>query len=122
MKSKEKNKKYIPARYIFATVLTIIEILLIIDIVLLACWFLPYLYWATIAIQFGCVIHIISSDENPDHKIPWVIVVIVLPIAGFMLYFLFHSRKFKRKYVKRLKALNDMSHKKCDLEIKEQLK
>ena len=45
----------------------------------------------------------------------------ILPIAGFMLYFLFYSRKLKRKYVKRLNALKDNAYHKDDAELFERM-
>ncbi len=40
--------------------------------------------------------------------------VLVLPVAGFMLYFLFYSRKLQRKFVKRLHALQRQSYHRDD--------
>ncbi len=101
--SREIN--YIPTRYIFAMSLTVLEIVGIIGIVGLLCYYVPLFYAAAWMIEIGCVIHIASSDENPDYKVPWLLVVMILPIAGFMLYFMFYSRKLKRKYIRRLSSL-----------------
>lgn len=101
--SREIN--YIPMRYIFAMTLTVLEILAIIGIVGLLCYYVPLFYAAAWLTEIGCVIHIASSDENPDYKVPWLLVVMLLPIAGFMLYFLFYSRKLKRKYIRRMSSL-----------------
>lgn len=43
--------------------------------------------------------------------------MMILPIAGFMLYFIFYSRKLKKKYVKRLEALKDNAYCKDDTEL-----
>ena len=51
------------------------------------------------------MIRIIASDDNPDYKVPWLLFVLIIPIAGFMLYFMFYSRMLKKKFLKRL---NDM--------------
>ena len=96
---------YIPIRYIIAMALTVLETLLIIGIVGVCCYYIPFFYVLAWIIEIGCVIHIASSDENPDYKVPWLLVVMILPIAGFMLYFMFYSRKLKRKYIRRLKSL-----------------
>ena len=49
---------------------------------------LPYFYIAALLTELFCVIKIIASDDNPDYKVPWLLCVLVVPIAGFMLYFL----------------------------------
>ena len=103
--NKEMEISYIPARYVFSIMITIVEILLIIGIMVALCYFVPYFYVLAIITQIGCVLHLISSDDSPDYKVPWLLFVLILPVAGFMLYFMFYSRKLKRKFIKRLTNL-----------------
>lgn len=100
-----KTYKYIPLRYVFAVIITIAEILAIISIVVALCYYVPYFYVLAMITEAVCVIKIIASDDNPDYKVPWLLFVLILPVAGFMLYFIFSSRKLKKKYVNRLKAI-----------------
>lgn len=109
--------KYIPIRYIIAMLFAVTEITAIIAIVVGLCYFVPLCYIGAILVQAGCIIKIVSSDDNPDYKVPWLLVVLVVPIVGFMLYFMFSSRKLKRKYVKRLRDLRNKSYEKDDSEI-----
>ena len=102
---KRKKFKYIPLRYLFAMLITILEIVAIIGIVIALCYYVPYFYALAMATQFACTVKIIASDDNPDYKVPWLVVVLILPVVGFMLYFIFSSRKLKEKYVKRLKDI-----------------
>ena len=101
----EWEYNYIPVRYILAVLITILEVLAIIGIVGALCYYVPYFYLAAWATEIFCVIKIIASDDNPEYKIPWLLFVLILPIAGFMLYFLFYSRMLSKKYVRRLKKL-----------------
>jgi len=100
-----REYSYIPVRYVVAMMITIIEILAIIGVVVACCYFVPYFYIAALITEFFCVIKIISSEDNPDYKVPWLLVVLVLPVAGFMLYFLFYSRKLQKKFLRRLKEV-----------------
>ena len=111
-KTIEREITYIPVRYIIAVLITLLEILAIIGIVVALCWFVPYFYILAWITQIFCVIRIIASDDNPDYKIPWLLFVLILPVAGFMLYFLFYSRKLPKKYVKRLRELKEKGYKK----------
>lgn len=113
----EKTVTYIPLRYIIAAFLALIEVLLVISSVIVLCYYVPYFYAAAYLTQIFCVIKIVSSDDNPDYKVPWLLFVLILPIVGFMLYFLFYSRKLKKKYAKRLKNLFDKSYKKDDADM-----
>ena len=101
----ERQYSYIPARYIFAVLITVFEVLSIIGVMVALCYFVPYFYLATFATEVFCVIKIIASNDNPEYKIPWLLFVLILPIAGFMLYFIFYSRKLKKKFIRRLENL-----------------
>lgn len=119
---KEREINYIPVRYIFAVLITLLETLAIIAIIAALCYFVPYFYLAVWATEIGCVIRIISSDDNPDYKVPWLLFVLILPIAGFMFYFLFYSRKLQKKYLRRLNKMKTEGYERDDSELFAQLK
>lgn len=108
---------HIPIRFILAILFIIIETMAVITIVVALSEYVPYFYLAVWATEIGCVVKIIASDDNPDYKIPWLIVVLVIPVAGFMLYFLFYSRMLKNKYTKRLEEMKNNSYTKDDTEL-----
>ena len=108
----EREYNYIPFRYILAVFITIFEIAAIIGAMVLICIFVPYFYVLCYVTAFGCIIKIIASDDNPDYKVPWVLFVLILPIVGFMLYFIFYSRKLKKKFIRRLDELRSFNYEK----------
>ncbi len=112
--NKPKKFKYIPLRYIIAMLIAVLEIVTIIGIVVALCYYVPYFYTLAIITEIACAIKIIASDDNPDYKVPWLVVVLVIPVAGFMLYFIFSSRKLKKKYIKRLKDIDKSTYDKSD--------
>jgi len=120
-KTIEREYNYIPFRYILAVFITILEILAIISIVVACCYYIPYFYIAAFVTEFFCVIKIIASDDNPDYKVPWLLFVLILPIAGFMLYFLFYSRKLQKKFIRRLDELKKYQYEKTHEEILDKL-
>ena len=93
----ERVINYIPGRYIWAGMITLFEILAIIGVVILLCIYVPYFYIALYVTTVAIELKIIASDDNPDYKIPWMLFVLVIPVAGLMLYFIFGSRKLKKK-------------------------
>ena len=117
----EREYNYIPVRYIFAVLITLFEILAIIGIVVACCYYIPYFCIAAWITEIFCVIKIIASDDNPDYKVPWLLFVLILPIAGFMLYFLFYSRKLGKKFIRRLEELKKYRYKKDQKEIFDEL-
>ncbi len=121
-KFKENEVNYIPVRYILAFTITLLEVLAIIAVMILLCIFVPYFYLAVGLTTFFVILKIIASDNNPDYKIPWILFVLVLPVVGLMLYFIFASRKLKKKYIKRLSNLKSTTYQSCDDELFKKLK
>lgn len=113
-KKVQRDIEYIPLRYILAILITAFEVLAVIGIVVDLCYYVPYFYLAAWATEIFCVIRIIASDDNPDYKVPWLLFVLIIPIAGFMLYFMFYSRTLQKRFVRRLNALKSNSYKKND--------
>ena len=120
-KTIEREYNYIPVRYIVAVMITFLEILAIIGVVVLCCFYIPYFYIAAWITEIFCVIKIIASDDNPDYKVPWLLFVLVLPIAGFMLYFIFYSRKLGKKFIRRLEELRKYRYERNQVEILDEL-
>lgn len=120
-KQVEREVNYIPVRYILALLLAVLETVAIILVLVLFGKYIPYFYLAMWATEIGCVIHIIACDEAPDYKIPWLLVVILVPVAGFMLYFLFGSRKLQRKFIRRLDTMRRQTYPARTRELTEQL-
>ena len=95
----ERVISYIPVRYILAFMITIFEVAAIIGIVIAMCIYVPYFYFGVGVTTFAVELKIIASDDNPDYKIPWMLLVLIIPVIGLMLYFIFGSRKIKKKYM-----------------------
>ena len=110
----EKDVNYIPVRFILAVFLAVLETLAVIAVVILCCLYIPYFYLMMWATEIACVIQIASSNENPDYKVPWLLVVLVIPVVGLMLYIMFPSRVLKKKYIRRMENLKSHSYAKDD--------
>ncbi len=110
-KTVQREVNYIPFRYILAVLITLFEVVAVIGIVVALCYYVPYFYLAAWATEIFCVIRIIASDDNPDYKVPWLLFVLIIPIAGFMLYFMFYSRTLKSKFIKRLNEMKSHTYK-----------
>ncbi|MBQ3572527.1 MAG: cardiolipin synthase [Clostridia bacterium] len=113
----KEAKRYahnIPPRYLIALAIMILKLILIIGVITTITVIVPYFYVLTVITQIVCVIRIISSDDNPDYKAPWLLVVLLLPIAGYTLYLLFYSRQLGHTHRKRLKEISKFNYKKDD--------
>ncbi|MDE5546536.1 MAG: cardiolipin synthase [Anaeroplasmataceae bacterium] len=105
IRKKERELSYIPVRYIIAILFVVLETLAVIAVMTFLTIYIPYFYFAVVITQFGVAIAIINSNDNPDYKLPWLFFVMLIPIVGFMLYFMFYSRKLNKKQVKRMKQI-----------------
>ena len=103
----EKEIQHIPLRFLFAMLLILLETAAVIVIVILCALYIPYFYLAMWATEIFCVLKIINSEENPDYKIPWLLFVLVVPVAGFMIYFMFYDRKLSKKQIKRIATIGN---------------
>ncbi len=58
---------------------------------------------AVVAVLYAIgFIHLVNRDTNPEYKLTWF-VVIAIPIAGVVLYFLFYDRRVSKKEAERLR-------------------
>lgn len=103
--AKEQKVNYIPFRFILAILLIVLETAGVLAATMLCAVYIPYFYLAMYATEIVCVLKIINSQENPDYKIPWLLFVLIVPVAGFMIYFMFYDRRLSKKYVKRLEKI-----------------
>ena len=117
----ERVVNYIPVRYIIAFMITVFEVAAIIGVVIAMCIYVPYFYFGVGVTTFAVELKIIASDDNPDYKIPWMLLVLIIPVIGLMLYFIFGSRKIKKKYMKRLNDIKTKSYKTDDTSLFEAL-
>lgn len=70
-------------------------------------------------------IHIINTDTNPEYKLTWIVIILMLPVFGTTLYLIFSKRRLTRSESERLsetiKELNAHSDKDASLENLEAL-
>lgn len=119
---KEREIDYIPIRFILAILLIVLETVAVIGITIWCGIYIPYFYILMFFTEVFCVLRIINSKENPDYKIPWLVFVLVVPVAGFMIYFMFYNRMLSKKQIKRDKLIQEQHLKKDDSILFEQLK
>ena len=90
-------------KYFFTSRLFVFLVILGIQI----CFALVFLYWFSDlspvieGILFACslllVLYIINKRQDPAYKVVWIIPILILPIAGFLLYFFFSQGRIRRR-------------------------
>lgn len=106
---KRKYRKYMPLRFTLNMLLILLETALVIFLVVLVTIQSIYSYIAEVITQLAVAIVIIASNDNPDYKVPWLFFVMLVPVIGFMFYFMFYSRKLSASQRKKFRAFNAQS-------------
>lgn len=107
-RKQQKEIDYIPFRYILAIAITVLETIAVVAVVIALMHYIPFFSIAVFVTQLFVVLQIVNSDDNPDYKIPWLLVVLIVPVAGFMIYFMYYSRKLPKKFIKRLNEIGSV--------------
>lgn len=114
-------------RTFMTVLLMILQIVVLIFIILQLCNYFYLFYILFIIISIVIAISILSNDDTPDFKYPWVIIISVFPIFGGIFYLIYgRYRNKKKKYVvKKTKYLvqneNILKKLKKDLDVYSQV-
>lgn len=96
--SAKLKKNYIPLRYILVAMFIVAGTLLVVAAIAFLCLvFKFYVIIPVFIVYVLCVLKIIRSEDNPDYKIPWLILIFALPLIGIILYLLFYSRRLPKR-------------------------
>ena len=93
------------SRYTISAIMICLEVAVF---VLLCVYALPSLYIVSlfcIAAALIALTSLITRDANPEYKIPWAVIIILLPAFGPLLYVLFYKRRMSRKEGRQLKEI-----------------
>ncbi len=77
-------------------------------------WYLQdkffYVYVVFYILSLLILLHIVSKDGNPSYKIPWIILILLSPVVGTILYILFGNRFLSRKDRKKYQSIKDKNN------------
>ena len=75
-----------------------------------AVWFYVVLGVSLLA-SLAAFLHLLNKDTNPEYKISWSVIIIIMPLVGTLLYLLFYNRRMSRRESKLL--VSSISEMKC---------
>ena len=108
--------RFLFSRYAVSAVMIILEIALI-SFMLIKATELSYIaFLVATTVNLMIVVAIVNSDANPEYKISWVVIIMLLPFFGAILYLIFNKRRMTRREITigyeiydKLKAVGDSS-------------
>lgn len=124
MKIKNKRGFPIPIRITVSAVLVIFQLVMLFSLIYGVNGNSIFVYTLTMILGIFTVIYIINQKGNPDHKIAWIIFILLFPIFGISSYILWGGGRVPPHVSKRMKKCEAryMRLLKQDNSVYEQLK
>ena len=102
-----KLSELIFKRSILLASFSVIQLLIIIALSLYLSIIMPYYFTVTSFLSLIAALVIINEDINPSYKVSWLILIMLFPIFGLILYTFFRDNRLKSKEKKRLSYITD---------------
>ena len=99
--------KVLSSRYLLFFILVVLQVLvlqLIIIYVRDSYWWIRIIVYAIDILLF---FHIMNTKESPEFKIPWIILFLIFPITGIIIWLFFANHGLRKRHSKRIKRINE---------------
>lgn len=102
---KKKLWSLLFSRYAICAFTILAEVLLI-GLIVAAASIVSYVFFGlTLIVDVAVVISIINRDANPEYKVTWITVVLLLPLFGTLLYLIFYRRSLTKREIRLLETI-----------------
>lgn len=78
-----------------------LQVLLIIFLPFLLRQFTVFFYFIVEIISVIAIVTLVNRNQSPSYRLAWISIVLLLPISGFFMYYLWGRSSKKRKYLDR---------------------
>ncbi len=93
------------SRYTVSAVMIVLEVIVFAYLCAHAVSSLLVASIISIVASLAALVSLITRDTNPEYKIPWAVIIIVIPVLGPVLYMLFYKRRMTRREGRFLEGL-----------------
>ena len=100
-----KIRKILFHRVAITGVAIVLQIVLYILVIQRFSEYIVYLNWLLIGISVAAVLWIVNDRSNPGYKLGWIIIVLISPVVGGVLYLLLGGNRLSRRNQRRLRAM-----------------
>lgn len=99
------------SRWVIISIVILIQIFLF--CALLFIFSSQYIYVSIICevLSLLVLIELLMNRDNPNHKIPWIIIILILPPAGLLIYLMFGKGYVSKKHKKLYQSASDRQSK-----------
>ena len=95
------------SRYTVSAITILMSVSLIFLLVYIASAYSVLIYAALVILDLVVVLSIINREANPEYKLPWLVISLLIPLFGPLLYVMFYSRRLSRKEARLLKRIHE---------------
>ena len=96
------------SRYAICACLIILELALFIFLLFGNLKSEIYIFIVTVTLELFAFLTLINKNANPEYKVPWVFIILALPIFGPVIYFVFYQRRMSRPETRLLSGVFKM--------------
>ncbi len=101
--------KLLTSRVAFVGLFMVLQICVIVGMLTYFRARFAYFYYIFIILSILVVVHLLNKDGNPAYKIAWIIPIVLLPIFGVPLYFMFAKQKPPKRLRLRMSGIQERS-------------
>lgn len=98
----KKIRHLLTSRWLVTGLLILIQILFFIGLILQISSYFYYVQLFLFIISFFTVLSIINYHSNPTFKLPWILLIILFPLLGGVLYWIFGKKYVNKTYYKKI--------------------
>lgn len=102
-----KALKMVLYKYGIQTLCIVLEILGIIYFFGFLAHYAKILWVLAYITNYVAFISVVNKKKNPEFKIPWISIILLIPLFGTLMYGMFYSRKMSKKEIKHFRKLEN---------------
>jgi cardiolipin synthase len=114
-----KVLRFVFSRYFVSAVVILAELSLIFYLMTFAYMYSKYALAVMIVVEILSVVSLVNRDCNPEFKVSWLAIILVLPIFGATLYAIFYSHKMPKRTEILMNEISENLDKSCHKECAE---
>ncbi len=111
------KKKYIHIRLIVINLLILLEIIIGVSLLILSILKIPYFWLLICLIKIICIAKILTSYNSKNYKIAWILLILLLPLVGLVLFFLTFNRQLSKRYQRKAQEISNAKKTKSNINI-----
>ena len=101
-----KLYRFLFSRYTLSAIVILLSLLLVWAFLSFMSAYSLFFYALLTVVDLLVVISIINREANPEYKLPWLFIALIVPLFGAALYIIFYSRKLSGRETKLLETIH----------------